>query len=56
MNEITGEEQKSARYSRDIITVVKEEFNKNINSMEASVIGKWFSINIKPNITKALKI
>ena len=40
MNEITGEEQEPKQYARDIITIVKEEFNKNIDFMKASVIGK----------------
>ena len=40
MNEITGEEQKPTQYARDIITIVKEEFNKNIDFMKAGVIGK----------------
>ena len=40
MNEITGEEQKPVQYARDIITIVKEEFNKNIDFMKAGVIGK----------------
>ena len=40
MNEITGEKQVTIEYARDIVTIVKEEFNKNINFTEASKIGK----------------
>jgi prophage antirepressor-like protein len=41
LNEITGEKQSQQEYSRDLITILKEEFNKNIDFIEASKLGKY---------------
>jgi prophage antirepressor-like protein len=41
LNEITGEKQLQQEYARDLITILKEEFNKNIDFIEASKLGKY---------------
>jgi prophage antirepressor-like protein len=41
MNEITGDKKETSEYSRDIITILKEEFNKTIDFSLAAKIGKY---------------
>ena len=41
MNEITGDEKETSEYSRDIITILKEEFNKVVDFSIAAKIGKY---------------
>jgi prophage antirepressor-like protein len=41
MNEITGDKKETSEYSRDIITILKEEFIKTIDFILAAKIGKY---------------
>ena len=41
MNEINGDKKETSEYSRDIITILKEEFNKTIDFSSAAKIGKY---------------
>ena len=41
MNEITGDKQETLEYARDIITILKEEFNKVVDFSIAAKIGKY---------------
>ena len=41
MNEINGDKKETSEYSRDIITILKEEFNKTIDFSLAAKIGKY---------------
>ena len=41
MNKITGDKQETSGYSRDIITILKEEFNKVLDFSLAAKTGKY---------------
>ena len=41
MNEINGDKKETSEYSRDIITILKEEFNKVVDFSIAAKIGKY---------------
>ena len=41
INEINGDKKETSEYSRDIITILKEEFNKTIDFSLAAKIGKY---------------
>jgi prophage antirepressor-like protein len=59
MNEITGDEKETSEYARDIITILKEEFNKVIDFSLASKIGvyiaKQYKIKYNKSPTKYMK-
>ena len=59
MNEITGDKKETSEYARDIITILKEEFNKVIDFSLASKIGmyiaKQYKIKYNKSPTKYMK-
>ena len=55
-NEISGgKTDKSKEYSRDIVTILKEEFNKTVDFTVASSIGKHIAKQYKAQPAKSRK-
>ena len=55
-NEISvGKTDKSKEYSRDIVTILKEEFNKTVDFTVASSIGKHIAKQFRLKYNKDLE-